>query len=76
LAALANGLLPMRRVAQLEAERRHTLEMELRQSGFLREGGSPARSAGFDLDRAPGAPPAASGDANTRYPRRVALAAD
>jgi heavy metal translocating P-type ATPase len=76
LAALANGLLPMRRVAQLEAERRHTLEMELRQSGFLREGGSPARSAGFDLDRAPGAPPAASGDANARYPRRVALAAD
>jgi Cu2+-exporting ATPase len=35
LAALANGLLPMRRVAQLEAERRHLLEMELRQSGFL-----------------------------------------
>jgi heavy metal translocating P-type ATPase len=34
LAALANGLLPMRRVAQLEAERRHLLEMELRQSGF------------------------------------------
>jgi hypothetical protein len=66
----------MRRVARLEAERRHTLEMELRQSGFLREGGSPARSAGFDLDHAPGGPPAASGDANTRYPRRVALAAD
>jgi len=35
LAALANGLLPMRKVAQLEAERRHLLEMELRQSGFL-----------------------------------------
>jgi heavy metal translocating P-type ATPase len=41
LAALANGLLPMRRVAQLEAERRHILEMELRQGGLLREGGSP-----------------------------------
>ena len=40
LAALANGLLPMRRVAQLEAERRHILEMELRQSGFLRGPGS------------------------------------
>src|SRR5216683_987427 len=35
LAALGNGLLPMRKVAQLEAERRHLLEMELRQSGFL-----------------------------------------
>jgi hypothetical protein len=41
LAALANGLLPMRRVAQLEAERRHVLEMELRQSGLLHEDGSP-----------------------------------
>jgi hypothetical protein len=40
LAALANGLLPMRRVAELEAERRHVLEMELRQSGLLHEGGS------------------------------------
>jgi heavy metal translocating P-type ATPase len=75
LAALANGLLPMRRVAQLEAERRHTLEMELRQSGFLREGGSPARSAGFDLDRALGVMPA-SGDANARYPDHARLAAD
>jgi hypothetical protein len=36
LGALANGLLPMRKVAQLEAERRHMLEMELRQSGILR----------------------------------------
>ena len=40
LAALANGLLPMRKVAQIEAERRHMLEMELRQGGLLREGGS------------------------------------
>ena len=39
-AALANGLLPMRKVAQIEAERRHMLEMELRQGGLLREGGS------------------------------------
>ena len=46
LAALANGLLPMRKVAQLEAERRHMLEMELRQSGFLREGGSPDATSG------------------------------
>jgi len=35
LAALANGLMPMRKVAQLEAERRHLLEMELQQSAFL-----------------------------------------
>jgi hypothetical protein len=35
LGALANGLLPMRKVAQLEAERRHSFEMQLRQSGFL-----------------------------------------
>src|SRR5207249_3345900 len=35
LAALVNGLLPMRKVAQLEAERRHLIEMELRQSGFM-----------------------------------------
>jgi heavy metal translocating P-type ATPase len=35
LAALINGLLPMRKVAQLEAQRRHLLEMELRQSGLL-----------------------------------------
>jgi len=60
LAALANGLLPMRRVAQLEAERRHILEIELRQNGLLREGGSPMRSA--DLDAGP--------------PRRPAIAAD
>jgi hypothetical protein len=66
----------MRRVAQLEAERRHTFEMELRQSGFLRKGGSPARSPGFYLDRAPGATPAASGDANARYPHCATLAAD
>ena len=72
LAALANGLLPMRRVAQLEAERRHTLEMELRQSGFLRESNSPVRSAGLDLGRAPGA----SSNATARYPRRGVLAAD
>lgn len=40
LAALANGLWPMRKVAQLEAERRHRLEMQLRQSGFLLADGS------------------------------------
>lgn len=34
LAALANGLLPMRKVASLEAERRHQLELELKRSGY------------------------------------------
>src|SRR5207302_5091662 len=40
LGALANGLWPMRKVAQLEAERRHLFEMQLRQSGFLLVDGS------------------------------------
>lgn len=34
LGALANGVWPMRKVAQLEAERRHRLELELKQAGF------------------------------------------
>ena len=51
LAALANGLLPMRRVAELEAERRHLLEMELRHSGFLRDGGSEMRPADIGTQR-------------------------
>ena len=41
LGALANGLWPMRKVAQLEAERRHMFEMQLRESGFLLVDGSP-----------------------------------
>jgi heavy metal translocating P-type ATPase len=51
LAALANGLLPMRRVADLEAERRHMLEMELRQSGFLRNVGPQVRPADLGIQR-------------------------
>jgi len=35
LGALANGVWPMRKVAQLEAERRHLLELELQASGSL-----------------------------------------
>ena len=35
LAALANGIRPMRKVAAYEAERRHILELQLRESGFL-----------------------------------------
>ncbi|HKM68808.1 MAG TPA: heavy metal translocating P-type ATPase [Stellaceae bacterium] len=75
LAALANGLLPMRRVAQLEAERRHLLEMELRQSGFLRDVGSQLRPADFSAELVRTVSPAPS-DAAARYPHRAALAAD
>ncbi len=35
LAALANGIRPMRKVAAYEAERQHIMELELRASGFL-----------------------------------------
>jgi heavy metal translocating P-type ATPase len=35
LSALANGLLPMRKVLQIEAERRHIREMELRENGYI-----------------------------------------
>jgi Cu2+-exporting ATPase len=34
LGALANGVWPMRKVAHLEAERRHRLEMELKLAGY------------------------------------------
>jgi hypothetical protein len=73
LAALANGLLPMRRVAELEAERRHLLETELKQSGFLCEAHAP-RTRLANIDTVPSTStldiPA------TRRPRRTALAAD
>jgi Cu2+-exporting ATPase len=75
LGALANGLLPMRRVAQLEAERRHILEMELQQSGLLREGGTQTRPADFAAELASGTALAASDD-EARHPHRRALAAD
>jgi Cu2+-exporting ATPase len=65
LAALANGLLPMRRVAELEAERRHLLKMELKQSGFLCEAHAP-------IDKAS----ATSDILAARRPRRTALPAD
>ncbi len=74
LAALANGLLPMRRVAQLEAERRHMLEMELRQSGFLHEAGSQSRPSELGTDLPPAVAPRASGGAGDPY--HTALAAD
>jgi Cu2+-exporting ATPase len=76
LAALANGLLPMRRVAQLEAERRHMLEMELRQSGFLRDGSSQLRPAALGADLVPAAVLTAPGGADALRPYPTALAAD
>jgi Cu2+-exporting ATPase len=38
LGALANGVWPMRKVAHLEAERRHRLELELKQAGYGADG--------------------------------------
>lgn len=51
LAALANGLLPMRKVALLEAERRHQLELELKRAGCDR-----ANQAADAADRMADAP--------------------
>jgi heavy metal translocating P-type ATPase len=72
LAALANGLLPMRRVAQLEAERRHILEMELRQGGLLRESGSLVGPADLVTELVS----TAEGDADSLHRYGTALAAD
>lgn len=44
LGALANGVWPMRKVAQLEAERRHRLEMELKQAGYIGNADAPERA--------------------------------
>jgi hypothetical protein len=48
LGALANGLWPMRKVAQLEAERRHLFELQLRRSGFLLVDGAQPTPAEFN----------------------------
>ncbi|MCL2428829.1 MAG: hypothetical protein FWD12_06320, partial [Alphaproteobacteria bacterium] len=40
LAALANGIRPLRKVAMLEAERRHMLDMQLEGSGVTGLAGS------------------------------------
>jgi P-type E1-E2 ATPase len=76
LAALANGLLPMRRVAQLEAERRHMLEMELRQSGLLREGRPQMPPSDLGAELLSAAALGTSGDAAAGRPHHTALAAD
>jgi len=76
LGALANGLWPMRKVAQLEAERRHMFEMQLRESGFLLiDGSQPAPTEIEDsADRAPAASLAALGEAESVHPYRAAAA--
>ncbi len=45
LGALANGVWPMRKVAHLEAERRHRLEMELKLAGYGEDGSVAASPA-------------------------------
>ena len=79
LGALANGLLPMRKVAQLEAERRHQFEIQLRQSGFLLVDGaqlSPTDLLG-SADLAPPRAPATLDGVGSRHPYpEVAAAAD
>ncbi len=45
LGALINGVRPMRKVAAVEAERRHLLELQLHQSGFLDAAQMPADEA-------------------------------
>jgi heavy metal translocating P-type ATPase len=79
LGALANGLWPMRKVAQLEAERRHQFEMQLRQSGFLLvDGAQPAPADPLrHADPAPARTLGALGGVGSRHPyQEVAAAAD
>jgi len=76
LGALANGLWPMRKVAQLEAERRHMFEMQLRESGFLLVDGSQPAPAEIEgsADPAPVEGLAALGEAESVHPYRAAAA--
>ena len=67
-----------RKVAQLEAERRHLFEMQLRQSGFLLVDGSqpaPATNRGA-IDAGPTLALAAPGEAEVSDAAREAIAAD
>ncbi len=76
LGALANGLWPMRKVAQLDAERRHMFEMQLRESGFLLVDGSqpaPTEIEG-NADPGPAEALAALGEAESVHPYRAAAA--
>src|SRR5271167_2226868 len=70
LGALANGVWPMRKVAALEAERRHLLQLQLRESGFVRDGGSQTRPADFGAELVSGTAPAALED-DARHPHHT-----
>ena len=76
MAALANALLPMRKVAQIEAERRHIREMELKRGGFLREDGPDRWSAELDAEVASGEADIKPHEDNTEETDRTPLAAD
>jgi len=54
LAALANGLRPMRKVAALEAERRHLLALQMHESAALHERAALAHAAQSDVVQAVG----------------------
>jgi hypothetical protein len=66
----------MRKVAQLEAERRHMFEMQLRESGFLLVDGSQPAPAEIEgsADPAPVEGLAALGEAESVHPYRAAAA--
>jgi heavy metal translocating P-type ATPase len=76
LAALANGLLPMRKVAQIEAERRHIRELELRTSGFFAPEGRMSRRGKPAADAPPGIAETGADDANGAELYQTQLAAD
>src|SRR6516225_3620712 len=79
LGALANGLLPMRKVVQLEAERRHQFEIQLRQSGFLLVDGAQPTPADLvhGADPAPARTLPTSRGIGSQYPyQEFAAAAD
>jgi Cu2+-exporting ATPase len=76
LGALANGLWPMRKVAQLEAERRHLFELQLMQSGFLLVDGSQPTPVGGEgtADLGLAEARAALSEAEALHPYRAAAA--
>lgn len=76
LGALANGLWPMRKVAQLEAERRHLFELQLMRSGFLLVDGSQPTPVGDEgiADLGLAEARAAPSEAEALHPYRAAAA--
>jgi heavy metal translocating P-type ATPase len=75
LAALANGVRPMRKVAALEAERRHMLELQLRRLGSTNA--EKASTLHFvEQDKVGAAPGAQEFDANVAFERSLAARDD